>query len=221
MDRGDRKEPHHDLHHPRPRRPLLRPEPGAHRVPGGQGRHRGSRGPRSPGPAEPGLPAVLDHDLPRPATEWLAGQLAEDAHGFLLTGSNIPEATVRHDKGHQPTADRNHETHGEPNGPWCTPRSPGPRSWPDGSGHQLSLTPVISKCSTRSSAPWPKRFGPSTNAVGNAYGGSRDTSPGVSGRQPAVEQAGHWRMRERVPGGLILKDMRRRARTTRRTARTP
>ncbi len=28
----------------------------------------------------------------QPATGWLAGQLAEDAHGFLLTGSNIPEA---------------------------------------------------------------------------------------------------------------------------------
>jgi hypothetical protein len=33
---------------------------------------------------------------------------------------------------------------------------------------------VISKRSTRSSAPWPKRFGPPANAVGNAYGGSRD-----------------------------------------------
>ena len=30
----------------------------------------------------------------QPATEWLAGQLAEDAHGFLLTGSNIPEAQL-------------------------------------------------------------------------------------------------------------------------------
>ena len=59
MDRGDRKESHHDLHHPRPRRPSLRPEPDPQRVPGGQGRHRGSRGPRSPGPAEPGLPAVV------------------------------------------------------------------------------------------------------------------------------------------------------------------
>jgi thioredoxin reductase (NADPH) len=30
----------------------------------------------------------------QPATGWLAGQLAEDAHGFLLTGSNIPEARL-------------------------------------------------------------------------------------------------------------------------------
>jgi len=30
----------------------------------------------------------------QPATGWLAGQLAEDAHGFLLTGSNIPEVQL-------------------------------------------------------------------------------------------------------------------------------
>ena len=30
----------------------------------------------------------------QPATGWLAGQLAEDAHGFLLTGSNIPQARL-------------------------------------------------------------------------------------------------------------------------------
>ncbi len=30
----------------------------------------------------------------QPATGWLAGQLAEDAHGFLLTGSTIPEAQL-------------------------------------------------------------------------------------------------------------------------------
>jgi thioredoxin reductase (NADPH) len=30
----------------------------------------------------------------QPATEWLAGQLAADTHGFLLTGSNIPEAQL-------------------------------------------------------------------------------------------------------------------------------
>jgi thioredoxin reductase (NADPH) len=30
----------------------------------------------------------------QPATGWLAGQLAEDAHGFLLSGSNIPEAQL-------------------------------------------------------------------------------------------------------------------------------
>ena len=29
-----------------------------------------------------------------PSTQWLAGQLAEDARGFLLTGSNIPEAQL-------------------------------------------------------------------------------------------------------------------------------
>ena len=29
-----------------------------------------------------------------PSTGWLAGQLAEDARGFLLTGSNIPEARL-------------------------------------------------------------------------------------------------------------------------------
>jgi thioredoxin reductase (NADPH) len=30
----------------------------------------------------------------QPATGWVAAQLAEDAHGFLLTGSNIPEAQL-------------------------------------------------------------------------------------------------------------------------------
>jgi thioredoxin reductase (NADPH) len=30
----------------------------------------------------------------QPATGWLAGQLAEDTHGFLLTGSNIPPAQL-------------------------------------------------------------------------------------------------------------------------------
>ena len=30
----------------------------------------------------------------QPTTGWLASQLAEDAHGFLLTGSNIPEAQL-------------------------------------------------------------------------------------------------------------------------------
>jgi thioredoxin reductase (NADPH) len=30
----------------------------------------------------------------QPRTGWLAGQLAEDAHGFLLTGSNIPQAQL-------------------------------------------------------------------------------------------------------------------------------
>jgi thioredoxin reductase (NADPH) len=29
-----------------------------------------------------------------PSTQWLAGQLAEDSHGFLLTGTNIPEAQL-------------------------------------------------------------------------------------------------------------------------------
>jgi thioredoxin reductase (NADPH) len=28
----------------------------------------------------------------KPSTQWLAGQLAEDTRGFLLTGSNIPQA---------------------------------------------------------------------------------------------------------------------------------
>jgi thioredoxin reductase (NADPH) len=28
----------------------------------------------------------------QPSTQWLAGQLAEDTRGFLLTGSNIPQA---------------------------------------------------------------------------------------------------------------------------------
>ena len=31
----------------------------------------------------------------QPRTEWLAGQLAEDSHGFLLTGTNIPQARSR------------------------------------------------------------------------------------------------------------------------------
>jgi thioredoxin reductase (NADPH) len=30
----------------------------------------------------------------RPATGWLAGQLAEDARGFLLTGTDIPQAQL-------------------------------------------------------------------------------------------------------------------------------
>ncbi|HEY4853893.1 MAG TPA: FAD-dependent oxidoreductase [Streptosporangiaceae bacterium] len=30
----------------------------------------------------------------QPSTQWLAGQLAEDTHGFLLTGTNIPEAQL-------------------------------------------------------------------------------------------------------------------------------
>jgi thioredoxin reductase (NADPH) len=30
----------------------------------------------------------------KPSTQWLAGQLAEDTRGFLLTGSNIPEAKL-------------------------------------------------------------------------------------------------------------------------------
>jgi thioredoxin reductase (NADPH) len=30
----------------------------------------------------------------QPSTGWLAGQLAEDSHGFLLTGANIPQAQV-------------------------------------------------------------------------------------------------------------------------------
>jgi hypothetical protein len=41
-----------------------------------------------------------------------------------------------------------------------------------------------SKRSTCSSAPWPKRFGPPTNPVGNAYGGARDTSPVRGGTNP-------------------------------------
>ena len=28
----------------------------------------------------------------QPSTDWLAGQLAEDSHGFLLTGTDIPPA---------------------------------------------------------------------------------------------------------------------------------
>jgi thioredoxin reductase (NADPH) len=31
-----------------------------------------------------------------PGTGWLAGQLAQDKHGFLLTGSAIPAATLEH-----------------------------------------------------------------------------------------------------------------------------
>ena len=30
----------------------------------------------------------------QPSTQWLAGQLAQDSHGFLLTGTNIPEAQL-------------------------------------------------------------------------------------------------------------------------------
>jgi thioredoxin reductase (NADPH) len=32
----------------------------------------------------------------RPSTEWLAGQLAEDEDGFLLTGADIPPAALEH-----------------------------------------------------------------------------------------------------------------------------
>jgi thioredoxin reductase (NADPH) len=37
----------------------------------------------------------------QPSTQWLAGQLAEDTRGFLLTGSNIPQAH-RDDRDHVP-----------------------------------------------------------------------------------------------------------------------
>ena len=30
----------------------------------------------------------------KPGTGWLAGQLAEDSHGFLLTGADIPAARL-------------------------------------------------------------------------------------------------------------------------------
>jgi len=30
----------------------------------------------------------------QPSTQWLAGQLAQDSHGFLLTGTNIPETQL-------------------------------------------------------------------------------------------------------------------------------
>ena len=33
----------------------------------------------------------------KPKTEWLAGQLAQDSHGFLLTGSDIPAARLDHE----------------------------------------------------------------------------------------------------------------------------
>jgi thioredoxin reductase (NADPH) len=29
-----------------------------------------------------------------PSTEWIGGQLAQDSHGFLLTGSNIPQSQL-------------------------------------------------------------------------------------------------------------------------------
>jgi thioredoxin reductase (NADPH) len=29
-----------------------------------------------------------------PSTEWIGGQLAEDSHGFLLTGSDIPQSQL-------------------------------------------------------------------------------------------------------------------------------
>src|SRR5262249_58609938 len=32
----------------------------------------------------------------KPGTGWLAGQLAEDRHGFLLTGADIPAAQLEH-----------------------------------------------------------------------------------------------------------------------------
>jgi thioredoxin reductase (NADPH) len=33
----------------------------------------------------------------KPGTRWLAGQLAEDKHGFLLTGSDIPAVQLEHE----------------------------------------------------------------------------------------------------------------------------
>src|SRR5260370_23560512 len=33
----------------------------------------------------------------KPRTEWLAGQLAQDSDGFLLTGSDIPAARLAHE----------------------------------------------------------------------------------------------------------------------------
>lgn len=37
----------------------------------------------------------------RPSTQWLEGQLAQDEHGFLLTGANVP-ASYLEGRGHEP-----------------------------------------------------------------------------------------------------------------------
>ncbi len=44
----------------------------------------------SPGESELALRGLFVFIGAKPRTEWLAGQLAEDSHGFLLTGADIP-----------------------------------------------------------------------------------------------------------------------------------
>ena len=58
----------------------------------GTGQLEGVRIRRAAQPAEPELPirGLFVFIGAKPRTGWLAGQLAEDSHGFLLTGTDIP-----------------------------------------------------------------------------------------------------------------------------------
>ncbi len=62
----------------------------------GTGQLEGVRIRRAAQPAEPELPVrgLFVFIGAKPRTGWLAGQLAEDGHGFLLTGTDIPVARL-------------------------------------------------------------------------------------------------------------------------------
>jgi thioredoxin reductase (NADPH) len=62
----------------------------------GTGQLEGVRIRRAARPAESDLPVrgLFVFIGARPGTAWLDGQLAEDSHGFLLTGSDIPVARL-------------------------------------------------------------------------------------------------------------------------------
>jgi thioredoxin reductase (NADPH) len=50
-----------------------------------------------PGTSEVAVTGLFVFIGARPGTGWLAGQLAEDRHGFLLTGSDIPAVQLEHE----------------------------------------------------------------------------------------------------------------------------
>jgi thioredoxin reductase (NADPH) len=49
-----------------------------------------------PGESELALRGLFVFIGAKPRTEWLAGQLAQDSRGFLLTGTDIPAARLEH-----------------------------------------------------------------------------------------------------------------------------
>ena len=84
----------------------------------------------------------------QPATEWLAGQLAEDAHGFLLTGSNIPEAQLE-DRNRAPLFLETSRPGSSPSAMSAAGQSSGPRPrsgkarWRCGSSSNASRPPEV------------------------------------------------------------------------------